>query len=194
MTERGILDAAKGNIFDGAPSFSLRHRLHRAAFGVVWTLAARWTPPPLHGWRTLVLRAFGARIGPGARVYGSVRVWYPPNLEVGARAVIGPGAILYSMGPMRIGARTIVSQRAHLCGGTHAIDDPNFQLLARPIEIGNDAWIAAESFVAPGVSVGEGAVLGARAVAVRDVAPWTVHGGNPARKLRDRQRFDRESA
>lgn len=192
MSGNHIRDASVGSIFDGAPSFGLRHRLLRATFALVWTLAARWTPPPLHAWRAMMLRLFGAHVGRGARIYASAKVWYPPNLTLGDRAVVGPGAILYCMGPMRVGARAVISQRAHLCGGTHDVDDADFQLIARPIEVGADAWVAAEAFVGPGVTVGEGAVLGARSVAVRDLAPWTVWAGNPARQLRARKTFRRD--
>lgn len=180
--------------FAGAPSFSRRHRLLRACFGLVWSLLASWTPPPLHRWRVLLLRIFGARIAWSARVYGSAKVWYPPNLEMEAQAVMGPGVTCYCMGPIHIGARAVISQRAHLCGGTHDIADPYFQLLTRPVTIGADAWICAESFVGPGVSVGEGAVLAARAAAFRDLEPWSVWRGNPATRIKDRPSFTRTAA
>ncbi len=141
----------------------------------------------MHGWRGFLLRSFGARIDRTARIYGSVRVWYPPNLSVGRNAVIGPGAICYSMAPLEIGDDAVVSQRAHLCAGSHDIDDPHFQLVVRPIVIGPKAWVAAEAFVGPGVEIGEGAVLGARGVTVKSLMPWTVYVGNPARTVRKRQ-------
>ena len=73
------LDARLSRPLEGGPSFPLRHRLFRAGWIVAWTLLARWTPPPLHAWRRLVLRLFGARLAPAARVYASARVWYPPE-------------------------------------------------------------------------------------------------------------------
>ena len=154
---------------------------------VTWGLLAAWTPAPLHGWRRMLLRLFGATVSPTARIYGSVQVWYPPNLVVGDNAVIGPGVHCYSMAPIRIGADAVVSQRAHLCAGTHDVDDPHFQLLAMPIEIGARAWIATEAFVGPGVVVGEGAVLGARGVTVKNLDPWGIYAGNPARFIRARR-------
>lgn len=184
-----VLDAEKSNPREGGPSFSLKHRLFRAAWGVTWSLLGNWTPVPLHGWRRFLLNAFGARLSPKARVYPKVSVWYPPNLEMGDHAVIGPGVIVYNMDVIRLGAYAIVSQRAHLCGGTHDPDDANFQLVPKPITIEAKAWVAAEAFVGPGVTVGEGAVLGARGVAVKNLEPWSIYAGNPARKLRDRKRF-----
>nr|WP_020184869.1 hypothetical protein [Methylopila sp. 73B] len=170
------------------PTFSRRQRLARLGWRALWLVAARWTPPPLFAWRAAVLRLCGARIAPGARVYPSVAIWWPPNLAMGAHASLGPGVICYDVAPITIEAYAIVSQRAHLCAGGHDIDDPTFPLVARPIVIGRGAWIAAEAFVAPGVTLGEGAVLGARAVATRDLAPWTVYVGNPATAGRQRRR------
>ena len=92
------------------------------------------------------------------------------------------------MAPIRIGANAVISQRAHLCAGTHDIDDAHFQLKAMPIDIGAAAWVATEAFVGPGVVVGEGAVLGARGVTVKDLEAWSVYAGNPARFIRLRQR------
>ncbi len=122
-------------------------------------------------------------------VYGKTRIWYPPNLIMEAHALLGPGVNCYNQAPITIGAKAVVSQGAHLCAGTHDINDPDFQLIAKPIAIGAQAWVAAEAFVGPGVSIGEGAVLGARGVAFRDIEPWAVYAGNPAKKLKDRPRF-----
>lgn len=186
------LDAATSRPAEGGATYPLSHRLYRAAWGVTWLLLASWTPPPLKAWRRFLLSAFGARLSPTATVYGSATIWYPRNLEMGDHATIGPGATIYCMGPIRLGDYALVSQRAHLCGGTHDHRDPNFQLIARPITIGARAWIAAEAFVGPGVTVGEGAVLGARAAAMRDLDPWTVYSGNPAVALKARVMKDAE--
>ncbi len=169
-----------------APSFTLQHRLLRLAFSIAWLLLARWTPPPLRAWRVLLLRVFGARLHPTAIVYGSASIWYPPNLLMDEYATLGPHANCYCMAPISIGRRAIVSQGAYLCTGSHDIDDPHFQLFARPITVSDNAWVAAEAFVGPGVTVGEGAVLGARGVAAKTLEPWTVYAGNPARPLRKR--------
>jgi putative colanic acid biosynthesis acetyltransferase WcaF len=90
------------------------------------------------------------------------------------------------MAPIRIGARTIVSQRAFLCAGSHDIRDPSFQLTSRPISIGDDVWIAAEAFVGPGVAIGDGCVLSARACAFTDLSAWAVYRGNPAAPVKAR--------
>jgi putative colanic acid biosynthesis acetyltransferase WcaF len=183
-----ILDAQKSRPIEGGPSFGLGHRLYRAVWAALWLLLAAWTPAPLHRWRVLLLRLFGADIAWTAHVYASARIWYPPNLVMREYSCLGPGANCYSIARVVIGPRAVVSQRAYLCTGSHDILDPAFQLVARPIAIGADAWVAAESFVGPGVTIGEGAVLGARAVAFQDLDAWTVYLGNPAAALRKRAR------
>lgn len=170
----------------GAPSFSLGNRVRRAAWSLAWLLLARWTPSPLHGWRRLLLRLFGARLGRGVVVYGSATIWDPRNLEMAEKASLGPRVICYNMAKITLGAYAVASQGAHLCAGSHRTDDPNFQLISKPIAIGARAWIAADAFVGPGVTIGEGAVLGARGVATRDVPAWTIWAGNPARQIRTR--------
>jgi putative colanic acid biosynthesis acetyltransferase WcaF len=181
-----LLDAKQSRPLEGGPSFSLAHRVLRAIWSVVWLLLASWTPPPLHRWRGWLLRCFGANVHSNARVYGTARIWYPPNLTMHAHAVLGPGANCYCMDRITIGQKAVISQGVQLCGGTHDISDPDFHLVARPIDIGARAWIAAEAFIGPGVTVGEGAVIGARTVLFRDAEPFGVYAGNPAVLIKPR--------
>ena len=183
----GIVEATTTDTWRGGASFSLRNRLYRIAFSLAWLLLARWTPPQMHGWRRALLRTFGAEIAATAMIYSSAKIWSPQNLAVGDFACIAPRVIVYSMAPIRLESYAIISQGVHLCAGTHDIEDPNFQLQARPIHIGARAWVAADAFVGPGVTIGRGSVLGARAVAFRDLDAWTVYVGNPAKPLRPRR-------
>lgn len=162
------------------------NRLLRVCWQLSWLVLARFTPPPLHGWRRLILRAFGAKMGRGARVHASVTIWLPANLELGEQSLIGPGVRLYNQGRIRIGARTVVSQRAHLCASSHDMHDPLFQLVLRPVTIGERCWVAAEAFVGPGVTMGDRSVLAARGVLFRDAAADRVYSGNPATYLKPR--------
>ncbi|WP_093027255.1 putative colanic acid biosynthesis acetyltransferase [Thiocapsa roseopersicina] len=159
---------------------------------VLWSLAQpffRLSPRPLFGWRALLLRLFGARIGPRAHVYPSARIYLPWNLTMGAEASIGEWALIYNLGSVSIGDRATISHRAHLCAGSHDYRDPALPLLRLPIEVGPQAWICADAFVGPGRRIGEGAIVGAAAVVVKDVPPWTIVAGNPARVIRSRQMF-----
>lgn len=184
MTEP--LDASAAKPLEGGASFSLGNRLARLAWGTAWLLLARFTPPPLHGWRRLVLRAFGAKVGRGARVHGSAAIWLPANLELGENCLIGPRVRLYNQGHIAIGDRTVVSQGAHLCASSHDVRDPDFQLVLRPITIGARCWIAAEAFVGPGVTMHDRSVLAARAVLIEDAQADTIYRGNPAAAIRSR--------
>lgn len=142
-----------------------------------------WTPRPFWAWRRAVLRLFGARVGRAVQVHPSVRIAVPWNLTIEDDVGIGERAILYALGPIVIRHGATISQYAHLCAGTHDFRRPDLPLLKLGIEIGAGAWICADAFVAPGVAVGEMAVVGARAVVVRDVGPGTVVAGNPARQV-----------
>jgi putative colanic acid biosynthesis acetyltransferase WcaF len=153
---------------------------------ILWVLARpafRFSPRPFFAWRRLLLRLFGARVGAAVNVYGSAVITMPWNLDIGDSSAIGEGALIYNLGRVSIGSRVTVSQRAHLCAGTHDHTRRDMQLLKPPISVENDAWICADAFVGPGVTVGAGAVVGARAVAVKDVPAWTVVVGNPARSV-----------
>ena len=152
-----------------------------------WLVLARFTPPPLHGWRRLVLRTFGAKVGAGARVHGSAIIWLPAHLELGDHALIGPGVRIYNQGRISIGAKSVISQRAHICASTHDVTDPLFQLVCRPVTIGQQCWVAAEAFVGPGVTMGNHAVLGARGALFTDAEPDAVYGGNPAAFVKPRR-------
>jgi len=179
------LDARKTNSQEGGASFGLSNRVFRAIWRVTWIVAASWTHP-LHGWRRFLLRLFGAKIGKGVYVAPSARIWYPPHLILDDFAALGDDVDIYCMSSVRIGKYGIVSKRAHICAGTHDINDPFFQLIAKKIIVGDHAWVAAEAFIGPGVTLGEGAVLGARGVTMRDLKPWTVYAGNPAKEIKTR--------
>ncbi|MCP4309160.1 MAG: hypothetical protein GY788_30660 [bacterium] len=165
---------------------------------VLWELLRRplfnWTPRPLWAWRRAVLRLFGARIGGDVHVHPTVTIAVPWNLTIKDYAALGDGVIVYNLGAISIGENATVSQFAHLCAGSHDYRRLDMALLKPPITIGADCWICAEAFVGPGVAIGDGAVVGARAVAMRDVGAWTVVAGNPATKIADREVHDASDA
>jgi putative colanic acid biosynthesis acetyltransferase WcaF len=138
------------------------------------------------GWRCWLLRLLGARIGKHVRIYPSATIYYPWMLRIGDDTSIGEHAYIYNLGLVTIGSQAVISQRAHLCAGTHDHEDPLFRLQRPPITIGDQAWICADAFVGPGVKVGEGAVVGARAAVFKDVGPWSIVGGNPATQIGSR--------
>jgi putative colanic acid biosynthesis acetyltransferase WcaF len=156
--------------------------------GVWWVLGIvfRCSPRPLWGWRNAILRLLGAEVGHDVRIFQTARIFAPWNLVVGSETSIGDGAIIYNLGRVTLGNRVTVSQRAHLCAGTHDYTDPTMPLRKLPITIGDDSWIAAEAFIGPQVAVGRNSVVGARAVVVRDVPDGVVVVGNPAKVVKAR--------
>lgn len=166
--------------------FSRKHKLLRGVFAFCW-VPLDWIAPRWPFWpRRLLLQVFGAKFGAGSVVYPKVKVWAPWNLRCGCYVALGDGADIYNLAPITIGDRATISQRAVLCAGTHDFRRRAMPLVAKPIQVGSDVWICAEAFVGPGVSIGNGAVLGARGVLFRDLGESKIAAGNPARVIGDR--------
>ncbi len=173
----------------GMQKWTAREQLGRV-FWIIGYLAFRCSPRQLWGWRNSILRMFGARIGKEVHIYPSVRITIPWNLDIGDQVGIGDRAILYALGPITIKSTATVSQGAHLCAGSHDYRDPRMPLLKPPIVIGEGAWVCADAFIGPGVTIGSSAIVGARAVAVKDVRAGDIVGGNPARIIGTRAPSD----
>ncbi|HEX7009370.1 MAG TPA: WcaF family extracellular polysaccharide biosynthesis acetyltransferase [Phycisphaeraceae bacterium] len=139
-----------------------------------------------YGFRRFLLRLFGAKIGRDVTIRPTVNIEIPWQLEIHDRATVGDYAILYCLGKITIGRRSVISQYAHLCAGTHDYTDHRFQLIRSPITIGQDVWIGADAFIGPGVTVGSLAVVGARSSVYKNLAPAQVYVGNPARPIKER--------
>lgn len=136
--------------------------------------------------RNFVLRLFGAKIPLASLVYPSCKIWAPWNLEMGKNSCIGPNTQIYNKAKIVIGDNAVISQGTYLCTASHDITDPRHSLVTAPIIIGDKAWVASNTFVGMGVTIGEGAVVGATASVYKDVEPWTVVGGNPAKFIKKR--------
>jgi len=171
------------------PSFPLSDRVRRALWNMVWAILFRTSPRPFHGWRRFILRCFGAKVGRGAHIYSNARIWAPWNVEFGEECGVAERVILYSQGKIILGRRCVVSQGAHLCTGTHDYSKSEFPLVTAPISVGNEAWLAAECFVLPGVKIGDGAVIGARSVVTTNIPSWMVCAGHPCKPIKSRKKF-----
>lgn len=165
---------------------SRRNRWARAAWMLVWLCLFRPSPVFCRAWRRMLLRCFGAGIGPGVKVLPSVRIWAPWNLDMAAESCLGAQVDCYNVAPVTLGAHATVSQYSFLCSASHDPSDPNMALVSAPINILQEAWVCADVFVGPGVTVGEGAVVGARSSVFRDLPPWQICHGTPARAVRAR--------
>lgn len=166
--------------------YSPRELALRVVWGALQPLF-RCSPRLLWGWRRFLLRLLGARIGRDVLIHPRARIYFPWLLEVGDETAISEDALIYNLGPITLGQQVTVSHGAQLCAGTHDFRKADMPLLKPPVSVGDCAWICAGAFVGPGVRVGEGAVVGACAVAMKDVPAWTVVAGNPAREVGPRK-------
>jgi putative colanic acid biosynthesis acetyltransferase WcaF len=193
MAKRPYYNAAE-NIPEAAardpylrPAFTLQSRMKRLLWNLCWMLLYRTSPRPMHAWRTMLLRMFGAQMGSNCRFYPSAKIWAPWNLQCADLVAVADAAEIYNPAPMQFGSHAIVSQGAFLCGATHDFDDPGFPLLSYTSSFGAYSWICARAVVMPGVNIGEGAVLGLASVATRDLEAWGVYAGMPATKVKERK-------
>lgn len=168
--------------------YSLLQKAARAAWGIVWLLLFRSSPRCFLGWRRLILRSFGANIGRGVAVHPTTRIWAPWNLTMRECSTLSSYVDCYCVAPITLEGYAIVSQHSYLCTATHDYEKQGRPIVAKPITICAGAWVCADVFIGPGVTIGEGAVVGARASVFKDVQPWQVVGGNPAKFIKNRKK------
>jgi len=170
------------------PSFSLRHRMARLLWQAAYLLLYRISPRPMHAWRSLLLRLFGASVGPGCHFYPSGRIWAPWNLSCEDCCTLADEAEIYNPSPIYLESHCVISQQAYICGASHDYNHPDFPMISYSMRLGAYSWICARASVSPGVNVGAGAVLGLGSVAGSDLEPWTVYSGVPALKVKARSK------
>lgn len=162
------------------------HRKKRLLWRVVnYTIFRIFPLSMCKGYRNFLLKLFGAKVDKDALVYSSCIIYAPWNLNLG-RACIGPKVEIYNKELIVIGDDSVISQGSYLCTASHDIHNVMLPLKTSGIKIQDKVWIAADVFIGPGVAIGEGAVVGARAAVFKNVEPWTVVGGNPAKFIKNR--------
>ena len=167
---------------------TLKNRIARVLWHVVWSSLYRFSPKFIHGWRRFLLRCFGARVAAGAHPYPRAKIWAPWNLTMEEHSCLADDVDCYCVAPIRIGANATVSQYSYLCAASHDYRNPAMPLIVASIVIESRAWVAADVFVGPGVKIGEGSVVGARSTVLSDVEPWSIVGGSPAKRIGERTR------
>ena len=167
-------------------SKSLREVLTRALWYLVsvipFNLPGRFFSPL----RLFLLRAFGANIHSQALICSGVKIWFPHNLQIGQATTIGRKVEIYNYSPVIIGSNTVVSQYSYICTASHDYSSPYMTFYSSPIHISSNVWIAASTMLCPGVSIGDGCVVGARSLVTSNLPPWTICVGSPAKVLKQR--------
>ena len=162
-------------------------RVTRAIWNVAYVLLFCPSPRICHRWRNWLLRLFGAKLHPTAQVYPRARIFLPCQLIMGKYSCVADDVEVYCPRPITIGDYSTVSQHSYLCGATHDYKDVKHPLIPMPITIGRRCWVAADVFVAPGVTIGDGTVVGARSSVFKDLSAWVVASGTPAAVIRKRE-------
>lgn len=146
----------------------------------------RTSPQFMYGWRRFLLRLFGAKVGKNVIIRPTARVTYPWKVSIGDHSWIGDDVVLYSLGEIEIGNNVVISQKSYICTGSHDYLSEDFSIFEKKITIHDKCWLATDVFVAPGVTIQEGSVVGSRSSVYKDLKPNKVYVGNPAKETKDR--------
>jgi len=165
--------------------YAFKEYMRRYAWRMASRFLVRVFPARISFWYRFWLRTFGAIVGYSG-LSPTCSIVHPWLFRIGNNSSIGDRVTIYNLDSVSIGDHTVLSQDVYVCAGTHDYTRPGLPLLRLPITIANNVWICAGAFIGPGVTIGDGAVVGARAVVVKDVEPWTVVAGNPAKMIKRR--------
>ena len=148
------------------------------------------SPQFTYKWRNFLLRCFGAKIGKGVIIRPTVKITYPWKLKIGDYSWVGDNAELYTLGEIDIGDNVVISQKSYLCAATHDYTKETFDMLDKKITIEDEVWLAADVYIAPGITVKKGALVGARSSVFNDMPEGMVCLGCPAKSVRVRACHD----
>ncbi len=167
---------------------TFKNKLSRQIWNIVYIVFFRTAPSKLFNpWRLFILRLFGAKLHRSSGVYASCKIWAPWNLELGENSWLGPHVNCYNVDKVIIGKNVTISQKAYLCTASHNVYSKEKELIIAPIIIKNESWVFAAAFIGMGVTINTGAIVGATASVYKDVEPWTIVGGNPAKYIKKRE-------
>jgi putative colanic acid biosynthesis acetyltransferase WcaF len=172
--------------FSMPPGFRGRPAVIVQLWWLVQATLFAWSPQVFYSWRSFLLRLFGANIGKGVRIRPTARITYPWKLIIGDYSWIGDDAVIYNLADVIIGAHVALAHRVYLCTGMHEISRATFDIYALPVVLEDQVWLPNDVFVAPGVTIGRGAVIGARSTVLTDMPAGMVCVGYPAKPIRAR--------
>jgi putative colanic acid biosynthesis acetyltransferase WcaF len=180
------LEFQRLDLFELPRGFRGRSAMLVQFWWIVQALIVKPLPQILYPVRRMLLRAFGAKIGSGVRIRPGVEVTYPWKVSIGANSWIGDDVTLYSLGPISIGANSVISQNAYICAADHDYAYVTFPIRERPVSIGEQVWIASDVWIGPGVRIADGVVVGARSTVTKDLPAGMVCLGSPCKPLKPR--------
>lgn len=154
---------------------------------LIQSLFFRNSPQFLYGFRRFILRLFGAEIGKKVIIRPTVRITYPWKVSIGDYSWIGDDVVLYSLGEIEIGENVVISQKSYLCAASHDYLKSDFPIFAKKITIKDECWLATDVFVAPGITINKGTVVGSRSSVYKDLPENKICMGNPAKVIRERK-------
>ena len=161
--------------------FRGKSKLYVQLWWLVQAILISCSPQVFYAWRRFWLRMFGAKIGKKVLIRPSVKITYPWKVSIGDYSWIGDDVVLYSLGEIEIGSNTVISQKSYLCTGSHDYTKETFDIFAKKITVGNGCWLATDVFVAPGITIGDGVVVGARSSVFKELKPNWIYKGSPAK-------------
>ena len=174
------------NTFKLPPNFRGKPGWYVQLWWIVQALLFRPSPQFMYGWRRFLLRSFGANIGKGVMLRPTVRTQFPWKVSIGDHSWVGDDVVLYSLGVITIGRNAVVSQKSYLCAGSHDYTQPDFPIVGLPVVIKDECWLATDVYVAPGVTIGKGTVVGARSSVFKSLPAGMVCMGSPAKVVKRR--------
>jgi len=174
------------SIFSVPKTFRGKSKITVQLWWIVQSTIFSWSPQVLYGWRRFLLRLFGAKIGKKALIRSTVKVTYPWNISIGDYTWIGDDCVLYSLGRIDIGSHVAVAHKVYFNTGGHDYDQITFDIYAKDLVIEDECWITNDVYLAPGITIGRGTVIGARSTVLKSIPSGKVCVGSPARVLKDR--------
>jgi putative colanic acid biosynthesis acetyltransferase WcaF len=175
------------NKFELPPNFRGKPGWYVQLWWIVQSLFFNTSPQFLYGWRRFLLRSFGAKIGKGVILRPTMKIQFPWKVTIGDYSWIGDNVNLYSLGEIEIGVNVVISQSCYICTGSHDYLDEAFRIYAEKITIKDECWLATDVYVAPGITIGKGTVVGARSSVFKDLPAGKICIGSPAKVIKERK-------
>ena len=173
-------------LFQLPASFRGRSKYIVQRWWVVNATLFKWSPQFLFAWRRFLLRLFGAEIGKDVLIRSTVKITYPWKLKVGDHTWIGDECVLYNLGEITIGKHVAIAHKVYFNTGGHEYDKVTFDIFSKPITIEDECWLTNDVYLAPGVHIGKGTIVGARSSVLKSLPGAKICVGTPALPIKDR--------